>query len=89
MVFVQTKHVENNKKLPIEIRIMDSGPGIHWRNWERNFAQGYSGRGGAGLGLHISRGLIERMGGQLFLLDSILFVGSAFVVQLPGKSEES
>jgi signal transduction histidine kinase len=38
---------------------------------------------GRGLGLFISRNLAETMSGQLKLLDSIMFVGSTFVLELP------
>jgi signal transduction histidine kinase/predicted RNA-binding protein with RPS1 domain/CheY-like chemotaxis protein len=88
IVIVQTRIIEDDKNFPIEIRVIDSSPGIHWRDWERVFMQGISGRGGSGLGLYISRNLIERMGGKLILLDSILFVGSAFVIRLPAAPSE-
>jgi signal transduction histidine kinase len=89
MVVVQTKYIVEDKDFPVEVRIIDCGPGIHRSNWDQIFMQGYSGRGGAGLGLHISRSLIERMGGRLLLLDSVLFVGSAFVIKLPASYEEA
>lgn len=89
MVIVQTKYIEKDPKFPLEIRVIDNGPGIHYRNRESIFMQGYSGRGGSGLGLYISRNLIQRMGGKLFLLDSVLFSGSAFAIRLPAANKEN
>ena len=88
MVVVQTKYVVTDQDYPIEIRVIDNGPGIHWRNWDRVFRPGFSGRGGAGLGLYISRNQIERIGGKLMLLDSILFTGTVFVIKLPVSALE-
>ncbi len=44
---------------------------------------GISNRGGAGLGLYISRNLIEMAGGEVSLSGSLIFVGSEFTVDLP------
>jgi signal transduction histidine kinase/CheY-like chemotaxis protein len=82
VVIIQTRYHEDRPLTPIEIRVIDSGPGIHWHDQERIFIEGISTRGGQGLGLTISRNLAERMGGQLRLLDSILFLGSAFCIEL-------
>jgi signal transduction histidine kinase/predicted RNA-binding protein with RPS1 domain len=64
------------------IQIIDSGPGIHRLNHDRIFAMDFSTRGGAGLGLYISRSLIEMMGGSLDLTASLMFIGSAFTIRL-------
>jgi len=88
IIIVQTKYVED-QELPLEVRVIDNGPGIHYRNWETIFTQGYSGRGGSGLGLYISRNLVQRMGGRLILLDSILFSGSVFAIRLPAANKEN
>ena len=83
-VIIQTRfHPES--PLSVEIRVIDSGPGIHLRDQLDIFKQGVSRRGGAGRGLSISRNLIERMGGQVTLMDSLLYTGSAFLVELPGE----
>lgn len=89
LVLVQTKYLEDDPEFPLEIRVIDNGPGLHYRNRENIFLQGYSGRGGSGLGLYISRNLIQRMGGRLFLLDSVLFSGSAFAIRLPAANKEN
>lgn len=82
LVIIQTRYGGEKSSRPIEIRVIDNGPGIHWRDQERIFLAGISRRGGAGLGLYISRNLIERMGGRLNIRDSILFMGSAFSLEL-------
>jgi len=83
-IIIQTRVGGLDSAYPVEIRVIDNGPGIHGRDQEQIFAPGFTRRsGGAGLGLYISRNLVERMGGQLSLFDSILFMGSAFLVELP------
>jgi len=70
--------------LPIKVRFRDEGPGVHRSLWDWIFEMGTSTReGGTGLGLFISRNLIERMGGRLSVEQSRMFVGSTFLVELP------
>ncbi len=70
--------------LPIKVRFRDEGPGVHRSLWDWIFEMGTSTReGGTGLGLFISRNLIERMGGRLSVEQSQMFVGSTFLVELP------
>jgi signal transduction histidine kinase/predicted RNA-binding protein with RPS1 domain/CheY-like chemotaxis protein len=85
-IFAET--VYNKVRNSVEIHITDNGPGIHWREQHQIFSQGFSSRGGAGLGLHISQNAISRMGGRLTLQDSILFEGSVFEIELPVALEE-
>lgn len=66
------------------ITIEDDGPGIHRRLWERIFEMGYSTRpGGSGVGLSVTRNLIERMAGRICVTESWLGWGSTFVIELP------
>lgn len=85
-VVIQTRYAGDEMAFPIEVRLIDNGPGVHWRDQERIFFAGITRRGGAGLGLYISRNLIERMGGKLNILDSSLFIGSAFSLELRSYS---
>ncbi|MFZ5857305.1 MAG: response regulator [Chloroflexota bacterium] len=82
MLIIQTRQMREDAFCPIEVRIIDNGPGVHWRDRDHIFLAGTTRRGGAGLGLYISRNLIEHIGGKLTLLDSILFLGSAFGISL-------
>ena len=48
---------------------------------------GYTERAeGSGMGLFISRNLIEALGGRVFVAESAVGWGSAFVVELPQQS---
>lgn len=70
-----------------EIRVRDTGPGIAQAEHDAIFEPYYRSEGtdtaaGVGLGLAISIGMIEQMGGQL-LLQSEPGSGSTFIVRLP------
>jgi two-component system sensor histidine kinase KdpD len=72
----------------VELRVVDHGPGIPEDQRERVFSQFYrldGGRrpgGGTGLGLAICRGLVEAMGGRIWV-ETAPGGGAAFVVRLP------
>ena len=70
-----------------EARVADNGPGIRPTERERIFLKFVRGpmprRSGAGLGLAISRQIIERFGGDLSLADSPALRGAEFVVRIP------
>lgn len=70
----------------VEIRVSDTGPGIHHRLWERVFELGFTTRGseGSGLGLFIARSLLNPMGGQISIESSFVPLGTTFLVELPG-----
>jgi len=69
---------------PIKIQFIDEGPGIHCKLWDWIFQLGTSTKGsGTGLGLFISKGLLESLGGRISLEKSYMFVGSTFLVELP------
>lgn len=66
------------------IRFADSGPGIHRRLWDKVFDLGFTTRpGGSGLGLFISRRLIEDMGGAIAVEESLMALGTTFAIRLP------
>ena len=88
-VIVQTCFVEDENCYPIQILVVDTGPGIHYHQQQDIFLLDTTTRPrGHGLGLFISRNLANSMGGRIRLVDSIMFVGSAFVVELPVFSED-
>ena len=71
------------------IDVVDQGPGIASAEHERIFDKFYrldaamnSGVGGSGLGLYISRAIVNEMGGTL-TVQSTLGAGSTFTVTLP------
>ncbi len=66
-----------------EIRIKDSGPGINPKELNRVFEPFYTTKAtGTGLGLAVSRGVVENLGGEL-TLESRHGNGTAAVVNLP------
>ena len=70
--------------LPLRLRVIDEGPGVHRELWERIFDLGFSTKkGGAGLGLTISRDIATDLGGQLQVEESHMLWGTAFLLQLP------
>lgn len=83
-VVVRTFHKPYDEH-PIKISFHDDGPGIHRRNFERVFEMGYSTRDqeGTGLGLYVTRGLIEAMGGRVQVAESYMLVGTTFLIELP------
>lgn len=68
----------------VYFRVEDDGPGIHRRMWNQIFQLGYTTRkDGSGLGLHISRSLMESLGGRVVVQDSHLCWGTVFLIELP------
>ena len=70
-----------------EIRVADTGPGIALAEQAAIFEPYYRSEGtshapGVGLGLAISRGLVEQMGGKL-ALESEPGAGTTFIIRLP------
>ena len=73
----------------VEIRVIDTGPGIHYKLWEKVFDLGFTTRGeeGSGLGLFIARSLLNPMGGRIRVESSYVPLGAAFLVDLPAMRE--
>jgi two-component system sensor histidine kinase KdpD len=75
----------------VELRIVDHGPGIPQGEHERIFSHFYRldnparRAGGTGLGLAICRGLLEAMGGHIWV-ETAPGGGAAFVLRLPAAS---
>jgi signal transduction histidine kinase/ActR/RegA family two-component response regulator/exosome complex RNA-binding protein Rrp4 len=69
----------------IEIRVEDSGPGIHRRlQGTKIFELGFSTRaGGSGLGLFVVRALLDSLKGRVTVEQSVMEVGTTFLVELP------
>jgi signal transduction histidine kinase/DNA-binding response OmpR family regulator/predicted RNA-binding protein with RPS1 domain len=66
------------------VLVEDNGPGIHVRQWEKVFEAGYSTRReGSGIGLYISRSLIQEIGGEIYVLKSHILCGTTFALEFP------
>ncbi len=68
----------------VVITISDNGPGVSEEIRERLFQRGASTRRG-GLGLYLSKKIVEAMNGSLVLEDSKDRKGATFVIRLPVK----
>jgi PAS domain S-box-containing protein len=77
------------REAEVELRVRDSGPGIpaeHLeRVWERGWRADPSDRRGAGLGLYISRAIVEAHGGRIWATSSP-GQGATFHFTLPRSS---
>ncbi|MCB0190106.1 MAG: HAMP domain-containing histidine kinase, partial [Caldilineaceae bacterium] len=69
----------------LKVTIEDDGPGIHQRQWEQIFDLGMTTRtnDGSGMGLYISRRLMEDCGGRLYVGNSYLHWGTRMVAEFP------
>lgn len=66
------------------ILVEDNGPGIHARLWDKVFEAGYTTRqDGSGIGLYISRNLIQEMGGRIYITESCILGGTTFAIEIP------
>ena len=72
----------NEKAHYVRIRFMDNGPGIHRAHLKKIFSPGFSTRGGSGLGLYIARSFIESLGGTLRVQETLVPLGTTFVVEV-------
>jgi len=75
----------------VRVSVSDDGPGIPPAEHEAIFQRFYrldSAAGGAGLGLAITRGIVELHGGEL-LLESTIGAGTTLHVILPPNKEET
>ena len=68
----------------VEINIIDSGFGINWADRDKLFDMYYTTRTrGSGLGLYVSKLIVESEGGILELDSSHKLLGSCFRMELP------
>lgn len=66
------------------ILVQDNGPGIHFSLWEKIFELGYSTRSeGSGIGLFVSRNLMEEAGGRVYVRESHILWGTVFALEFP------
>lgn len=74
---------EPDATLPYKVRFRDEGPGIHQSLIDRIFDFGFTTKkGGAGLGLTISRQVAESFGGRLSVESSHVLWGATFLLEL-------
>lgn len=87
---ISTDRANQHKDHFVEIRFSDTGPGIHHKLWEQVFALGYTTRpGGSGLGLYIARSLLDALQGQIVVEESLVPLGTTFLITLPATTKEN
>jgi Ribosomal protein S1 len=83
-VLVRSRFVKENSRFPIQVWFTDTGPGIHGKHLEHIFELGFSTRpNGHGLGLFTTKRLIESVGGRIHVEQSVMLMGTTFLVELP------
>jgi signal transduction histidine kinase/CheY-like chemotaxis protein len=76
---------ENNDDFYANVLIEDEGPGISDDDPERIFTKFYPNSGGAGLGLFISKKIVEIHGGSVAVGNRIDDIGAKFLIKIPLK----
>lgn len=78
------QNCDSGSKGFLGILIEDNGPGIHTSMKEKIFDAGFSTReDGSGIGLYISRNLINDMGGKIYVRESFVLGGTTFALEIP------
>jgi signal transduction histidine kinase/predicted RNA-binding protein with RPS1 domain len=78
------QNCDSGSKGFLRILIEDNGPGIHASMKEKIFDAGFSTReDGSGIGLYISRNLINDMGGKIYVRESFVLGGTTFALEIP------
>jgi signal transduction histidine kinase len=80
---MELKHTQAEASM-CRILVEDNGPGIHTSLWEKIFDAGFTTRpDGSGIGLYISRNLMEDIGGRIYVSKSHILSGTLFVLEFP------
>lgn len=88
-IIIQTRCVETDPDCPVQILVIDTGPGVRYPDRERIFRLDTTSRKeGHGWEMFISRNLTEMMHGRLRLVGSLRFIGAAFAVELPSSARQ-
>jgi signal transduction histidine kinase len=85
-ITISTSKSEFMNKDRINVRIMDTGPGISPENLPRIFESGFttkSKQDGTGLGLSICKKLARKYGGDVYVEKTTVGKGTSFVVYFP------
>lgn len=87
---VSTGQALRNGETLLQVRIADTGPGVHRRLWERIFEPGFTLRkDGSGLGLFISRMLLAPANGSVLVEESAMLSGTTFLIEVPALYQDS
>lgn len=82
-------HAQSQPEGWIQLRLNDDGPGVPPRRQAQIFDLYYTSKpDGSGLGLHVARSLLERLGGTI-QFDPLVTPGASFVVAVPAPTGNS
>ncbi|MBL1435403.1 MAG: hypothetical protein COB08_004305 [Rhodobacteraceae bacterium] len=88
-IFVSVRRDQADAERPIKITISDTGPGVSIHNRQKLFLPRSTTKTreqeGVGLGLYISRSLIEAIGGSLEYIEKPILAGATFEISLPER----
>jgi signal transduction histidine kinase/predicted RNA-binding protein with RPS1 domain len=84
-VLISVAQHTSDQRHVFQLRIEDDGPGIHRQLWQRIFDLGFTTRteGGSGLGLYITRSLVEALNGRAAIEQSYILWGTTLIIELP------
>ncbi len=89
-ILISTRAAVRETSLGLQIRVSDDGPGIHNALRERIFDLGFTTREqGSGIGLFMTRNLVQSMGGRISIEESHILWGTTFLIELPLAEEEA
>ena len=80
----------SDAKTPIHINISDNGSGMTAKEMDYAFTprDTSKGREGTGMGLYVSRNLLQAVGGELEIVKSIRWLGTHFRIRLPVRFKD-
>ncbi|MHA2072074.1 MAG: sensor histidine kinase, partial [Candidatus Thorarchaeota archaeon] len=67
----------------LEVIICDDGPGVPAQFIDVIFQKGFTTKGGAGMGLYLTKSIMEHLGGKIELIDIVDRDGCAFRLLIP------
>jgi signal transduction histidine kinase/DNA-binding response OmpR family regulator/predicted RNA-binding protein with RPS1 domain len=83
-VEIETDYNPRDKLLPIKVRFIDTGPGIHSKDLDRIYEPMFTTKPrGTGMGLYLCRGLLASIGGRISVEKTAILVGTTFLVEVP------
>lgn len=81
---VQSEVEDEDGRRFVEVRVSDHAWGMHESDRERVFEMFFTTkRNGSGLGLYVTRLIIESLGGEVTVEETRMFSGTTFLIRLP------
>ncbi|MEO5357766.1 MAG: ATP-binding protein [Nitrospirae bacterium YQR-1] len=84
-ISIRTHRIAEDSREYVEIEVTDSGPGISAENMDKIFEPFFTTKPegkGTGLGLAVTKGIVEKLGGRIFVKQQPSH-GASFIIKLP------